>query len=260
MSNVAAFFDIDNTIMRGASIFHLARGLFSRKILSASDLTNYAIAQSKFLVSGSENMNDLARVTENALSFAKGRTVEEMNTLCSEVYDEIMVDKVWPGTVQLAHTHIAAGHEVWLVSAGPIELADIIAQRLGLTGALATVSEIIHGQYTGRLKSEPMHGPQKAIAIRELAAQRGIDLVHSFAYSDSKNDVPLLSAVGNPIAINPDSELREIAIRSGWPVHDFRREHLKNRYARPAGAMTLALVGAAAGLAISAISRNRSMK
>lgn len=257
MSKVAAFFDIDNTIMRGASIFHLARGLFSRKILSAADLTNYAIAQSKFLVSGSENMNDLARITENALSFAKGRTVEEMNALCSEVYDEIMVDKVWPGTVQLAHTHIAAGHEVWLVSAGPIELAEIIAQRLGLTGALATVSEIIHGEYTGRLKSDPMHGPQKAIAIRELAEQRGIDLAHSFAYSDSKNDVPLLSAVGNPIAINPDSELRDIAIRSGWPVHDFRREHLKKRYALPAGAVTLALVGAATGLALSALSKNK---
>lgn len=258
MSNVAAFFDIDNTIMRGASIFHLARGLFSRRILSASDLTNYAIAQSKFLVSGSENMNDLARITENALSFAKGRTVEEMNALCSDVYDEIMVDKVWPGTVQLAHTHIAAGHEVWLVSAGPIELADIIAQRLGLTGAIATVSEIVHGHYTGHLKSEPMHGAQKAIAIRELAETRGIDLAHSFAYSDSKNDVPLLSAVGNPIAINPDSELRDIAIRSGWPVHDFRREHLKKRYALPAGAVGLAFVGAATGLAISALSKNRT--
>mgnify|MGYP006288770893 FL=1 len=146
---------------------------------------------------------------------------------------------------------------MWLVSAGPIELAEIIAQRLGLTGAIATVSEIIHGEYTGHLKSEPMHGPQKAIAIRELAEQRGIDLEHSFAYSDSKNDVPLLSAVGNPIAINPDSELRDIAIRSGWPVHDFRREHLKKRYAVPAGAMTLALVGAAAGLAISALTKNK---
>lgn len=258
MGKVAAFFDIDNTIMRGASIFHLARGLFSRKILSATDLTNYAIAQGKFLMAGSENLNDLARITENALSFAQGRTVQEMNELCSEIYDEIMVDKVWPGTVQLAHTHIAAGHEVWLVSAGPIELAEIIAQRLGLTGALATVSEIIHGEYTGRLKSEPMHGEQKAIAIRELAEQRGLDLTECFAYSDSKNDVPLLSAVGNPIAINPDGELRDIAIRSGWPVHDFRREHLKKRYALPAGAVTLALVGAATGLAISALTKNKS--
>lgn len=258
MSGVAAFFDIDNTIMRGASIYHLARGLFSRKILSATDLTNYAIAQGKFLMSGSENMNDLARITENALSFAQGRTVQEMNELCNEIYDEIMVDKVWPGTVQLAHTHIAAGHEVWLVSAGPIELAHIIAQRLGLTGALATVSEVIHGEYTGKLKSAPMHGEQKSIAIRELAEQRGIDLAHSFAYSDSKNDVPLLSAVGNPIAINPDSELREIAIRSGWPVHDFRREHLKKRYVMPAGAVSLALIGAATGLVISALSKNKT--
>jgi HAD superfamily hydrolase (TIGR01490 family) len=256
--NIAAFFDIDNTIMRGASIYHLARGLFARKILSATDLANFAITQGKFLASGSENLNDMAKVTESALAFAKGRTEVEVKALSEEIYDDIMADKVWPGTVQLAHTHRAAGHQVWLVSAAPIELANIIAEKLGLTGAVATVSEIVHGEYTGKLKSAPMHGPQKAQAVLDLAEQHGIDLTHSFAYSDSSNDIPLLSTVGNPTAVNPDSALRQHASLNNWPIHDFRRQHMVKRYGLPAGATAIALVGAGAGLAIAATRRSRA--
>jgi len=255
---IGAFFDIDNTIMRGASIYHLARGLFARKILSATDLANFAFAQGKFLTYGSENLADMARITENALSFVTGRSVEEVTGLSEEIYDEIMADKVWPGTVQLAHTHRAAGHQVWLVSAAPIELANIIATRLGLSGAIATVSEVENGVYTGRLKNPPMHGAQKAIAVAKLAAEYELDLAHSFAYSDSSNDIPLLNSVGNPTAINPDSALRSHALESGWPIHDFRRQRLVKRYVVPAGATAIALVGAGAGLAIAASRRSRA--
>jgi HAD superfamily hydrolase (TIGR01490 family) len=255
---IGAFFDIDNTIMRGASIFHLARGLFARKILSATDLANFAFAQGKFLTIGSENLADMARITQDALAFVTGRTSEEVIGLSEEIYDEIMADKVWPGTVQLAHTHRAAGHQVWLVSAAPIELANIIATRLGLSGAVATVSEIENGVYTGRLKNPPMHGEQKAIAVAKLASEHGLDLVHSFAYSDSSNDIPLLNSVGNPTAINPDSTLRSHAIENGWPVHDFRRQRLVKRYGVPVGATAIALVGAGAGLALAASRRSRA--
>jgi len=255
---IGAFFDIDNTIMRGASIFHLARGLFARKILSATDLANFAFAQGKFLTIGSENLADMARITQDALAFVAGRTSEEVIGLSEEIYDEIMADKVWPGTVQLAHTHRAAGHQVWLVSAAPIELANIIATRLGLSGAVATVSEIENGVYTGRLKNPPMHGEQKAIAVAKLASEHGLDLVHSFAYSDSSNDIPLLNSVGNPTAINPDSTLRSHAVENGWPVHDFRRQRLVKRYGVPVGATAIALVGAGAGLALAASRRSRA--
>ena len=256
--NIGAFFDIDNTIMRGASIYHLARGLFARKILSATDLANFAIAQGKFLTYGSENLSDMARITENALSFVTGRSVAEVTALSEEIFDEIMADKIWPGTVQLAHTHRAAGHQVWLVSAAPIELANIIASKLGLSGAIATVSEIENGIYTGKLKNPPMHGEQKALAVSHLAQEKGIDLEHSFAYSDSSNDIPLLSSVGNPTAINPDSTLRNHAAANSWPVHDFRRQRLVKRYGIPAGATVIALVGAGAGIAIAATRRSRA--
>lgn len=256
--NIGAFFDIDNTIMRGASIYHLARGLFARKILSATDLANFAIAQGKFLTYGSENLSDMARITENALSFVTGRSVQEVTSLSEEIFDEIMADKIWPGTVQLAHMHRAAGHQVWLVSAAPIELANIIATKLGLSGAIATVSEIENGIYTGKLKNPPMHGEQKALAVTHLAKEHKINLDHSFAYSDSSNDIPLLNSVGNPTAVNPDSALRNHASVNNWPVHDFRRQRLVKRYGIPAGATAIALVGAGAGLAIAASRRSRS--
>jgi HAD superfamily hydrolase (TIGR01490 family) len=256
--NIGAFFDIDNTIMRGASIFHLARGLFARKFLSATDLANFAIAQGKFLTYGSENLADMARITENALSFVTGRSVEQVTALSEEIFDEIMADKIWPGTVQLAQIHLAAGHQVWLVSAAPIELANIIATKLGLSGAIATVSEIENGKYTGKLKNPPMHGEQKALAVSQLAEEKGINLDHSFAYSDSSNDIPLLSSVGNPTAINPDSTLRNHANSHNWPIHDFRRQRLVKRYGIPVGATAIALVGAGAGLAIAATRRSRA--
>ncbi len=258
-SKVGAFFDIDNTIMRGASIYHLARGLFSRKILSAGDLRNYAIAQGKFLIAGSENLADMARITESALSFVAGRDVEEVRALADEIYHEIMEAKIWPGTVELAQTHLSAGHQVWLVSAAPIELAELIANKLGLTGAVATISEIVDGKYTGKLISKPMHGAEKAQAVLRLANENDLDLPNCFAYSDSKNDIPLLSEVGHPTAVNPDSELRAYAKLKNWPIHDYRRERLIKRYVIPAGTTAVALIGAGAGLAVANKRKNKKL-
>jgi phosphoserine phosphatase len=114
------------------------------------------------------------------------------------------------------------GRKVWLVTATPVEVAAVIADRLGLTGALGTVGEIEDGAYTGRLVGDILHGPAKAVAVEELAARQGLDLARCWAYSDSYNDVPLLTLVGNPVAINPDARLRRHAREKNWPVYDFR--------------------------------------
>jgi HAD superfamily hydrolase (TIGR01490 family) len=257
---IVAFFDIDNTIMRGASIFHLARGLFSRKFLTVSDITKYGAAQGKFLLAGKENIQDMARITENALAFVAGRNVSEVMALADEIYDENMESKVWPGTIELARGHLASGHQVWLVSAAPIELADLIARKLGFTGALATVSEVVEGTYTGKLVSKPMHGPEKAAAIERLAISMEIDLANCFAYSDSINDIPLLTKVGNPRAVNPDSHLRNFAKLANWPIHDYRRQRIVKRYVIPAGITTLALVGTRAGLAINSSRKSENSR
>ncbi len=235
----AAFFDVDNTVMQGASIFHLARGLHRREFFTTRDILGAAWKQMYFRIVGVEDPEHVAEARNSALSFIAGHTVAELEALGEEIFDEGMAHRIWPGTRALAQLHLDEGQRVWLVTAAPIEIARIIARRLGLTGALGTVSEHEDGVYTGRLVGDLLHGPAKAEAIKALAAREGLDLARCSAYSDSVNDLPMLSLVGDPCAINPDARLRAHARREGWRVRDYRT----GRKAARAGL----LVGAAAG-------------
>ena len=217
----AAFFDVDNTMMQGASVFHFARGLAARKFFTTGDLVRFAVRQVKFRVGG-EDLIDASDAREEALSFVAGRSVAQIVTLGEEIYDELMADKIYPGTRALAQRHLDAGQRVWLVTATPVELAQIIGRRLGLTGALGTVAATEDGIYTGRLVGELLHGKAKAAAVRALAAREGLDLRRCTAYSDSVNDVPMLSVVGTAVAVNPDGQLRDIARRRRWQIYDYR--------------------------------------
>ena len=244
----AAFFDVDNTMMVGASIFHFARGLAARKFFTTSDLAGFAWQQVKFRVGGRET--DVSGHRDTALSFVAGRPVSEIVDLGEEIYDELMADRIWAGTRALAQMHLDAGQRVWLVTATPVELAQIIARRLGLTGALGTVAESVDGHFTGRLVGEILHGPAKAHAVRALAVAEGLDLRRCTAYSDSVNDVPMLSAVGTAVAVNPDSELRDVAKNRGWQIRDFRTGRKAARIGVPSVLGAGALAGAvAAGMA-----------
>jgi HAD superfamily hydrolase (TIGR01490 family) len=245
-----AFFDVDNTMMVGASIFHFARGLAARKYFSTADLAGFAWQQVKFRIGGRETPDGIATSREQALSFVAGRSVAELITLGEEIYDDLMADKIWSGTRALAQMHIDAGQRVWLVTATPVELAQIIARRLGLTGALGTVAESVDGIYTGRLVGEMLHGKAKAHAVRALAAKEGLDLRRCTAYSDSANDVPMLSVVGTAVAVNPDQGLRDTARKRGWEIRDFRTGRKAARIGVPSVLGAGALAGAvAAGLA-----------
>lgn len=246
----AAFFDVDNTMMVGASIFHFARGLAARKFFTTADLAGFAWQQLKFRVGGRETSYSTTTGRDTALSFVAGRAVEEIVELGEEIYDELMADRIWTGTRALAQMHLDAGQRVWLVTATPVELALIIARRLGLTGALGTVAESVDGHYTGRLVGDILHGPAKAHAVRALAVSEGLDLRRCTAYSDSVNDVPMLSAVGAAVAVNPDSELRDVAKDRGWQIRDFRTGRRAARIGVPSVLGAGAVAGAvAAGLA-----------
>jgi HAD superfamily hydrolase (TIGR01490 family) len=246
----AAFFDLDNTMMRGASIYYFARGLAARKLFSARDLARFAWGQVSFRLSG-EKKDHMDAAREAALTFVAGHKVAEIAALGEEIYDELMADRIWEGTRNLAQRHLDAGQRVWLVTATPADLAEIIAVRLGFTGALGTVAESVDGTYTGRLVGEMLHGPAKAAAITALANREGLDLSRCSAYSDSFNDLPMLSLVGYPNAVNPDSELRTHARREGWPVHDFRTGRRATMIALPVAAGAGAIAGGvAAGAAI----------
>ncbi|MGH3826737.1 MAG: HAD family hydrolase [Pseudonocardiaceae bacterium] len=219
----AAFFDVDNTMMRGASIFYFAQGLAARNFLPSGALASFAWQQLKFRMAGKElSLAKIHTSREQALSFVAGRSNQQFVELGEDIYDELMADRIWSGTLALAQRHLAAGQRVWLVTATPVELATIIARRLGLTGALGTVAETVDGVYTGRLVGEILHGAAKARAIRELASREGLDLQRCTAYSDSANDIPMLSVVGTAVAVNPDPDLRETARTRGWEIRDFR--------------------------------------
>ena len=246
-STAAAFFDVDNTIMKGSSLYHVAVGLARHNFFTPREIVGFGIKQLKFVTSGSEDLEDMASVTQAALSFVEGRKVDDLAALGEVIFDEVMVDKLIPGTLALAQGHLDAGQQVWLVTATPVELASVLARRLGLTGALGTVSEIRDGRYTGRLVGPPLHGLAKAEAVRALAEREGLDLSLCSAYSDSINDVPMLSEVGFPVAVNPDPELRAHARSLDWRIRDFRRRAHLRPYVKPVAA---GAAGIAAGLAV----------
>jgi HAD superfamily hydrolase (TIGR01490 family) len=245
----AAFFDVDNTMLRGASIYWLARGLAARDYFSTGDIARFAWSQLKFRVLASEDPDDVSKAREDALAFVKGWPVEKLEALCQEIFDELMAERIWSGTHALAQLHLAAGQRVWLVTAAPVELGRVIAHNLGLTGALGTVAEIKDGKYTGRLVGDLLHGPAKAGAITELAELHGLDLSQCTAYSDSINDVPMLSTVGYGVAVNPDAKLRREARRRGWDVRDFRTARKAAKIAVPAALGVGVVLGAAVATA-----------
>jgi HAD superfamily hydrolase (TIGR01490 family) len=256
ISKAAAFFDVDNTIMRGASLFHFASGLAKMKYFSGREIFGFGVKQVKFVLSGSEDPEDVAAATEAALAFVQGRQVSELIRLGEIVFDQGMVDKLIPGSLALAQKHLDAGEEVWLVTATPVELAQLLARRLGLTGALGTVSETHNGVYTGRLDGYPLHGLAKAEAVRALAVSEGLDLELCSAYSDSSNDIPMLSTVGHATAVNPDSQLRAYAKEMNWDIADFRRRAQIREYAVPASSAASGIAfGLAAGYLLGRVAR-----
>ncbi|MFG2103086.1 HAD family hydrolase [Micromonospora echinaurantiaca] len=247
----AAFFDVDNTMMQGASIYWFARGLAARKYFTTSDLVRFAWQQLRFRLLATEHAGDMSQAKEAALAFIEGWRVEDVERLTEEIFDELMAPRIWSGTRRLAQRHLDAGERVWLVSAAPVEIGRVIAARLGLTGAIGTVAEIVDGAYTGRLVGDLMHGPAKAEAIAQLAAVEGLDLSRCAAYSDSSNDLPMLSAVGRAVAVNPDGTLLRQARQQGWEVRDFRTGRRAVKIAVPSTAAAGLVAGAVtAGLAL----------
>ena len=238
----AAFFDVDNTIMQGASIFHFARGLHRRKFFTTRDILGAIWQQMYFRVAGVEDPEHIAKARSSALAFIAGHKVSELKEIGEEIFDENMAERIWPGTRAIAQQHLDRGERVWLVTAAPIEIANVIARRLGLTGALGTVAEHIDGVYTGELVGEMLHGEGKAFAVRSIADREGLDLERCSAYSDSSNDLPMLELVGHPCAVNPDAKLRAHAKAKGWRIRDYRT-------GRKVTVMSAKVVGAGATIA-----------
>jgi HAD superfamily hydrolase (TIGR01490 family) len=257
VTHAAAFFDVDNTLLQGASVYHLARGLYRRKFFTTAEIARKAVNQLRFRLQG-ETPESVANARSSALAFIAGHRVAEVQILVEEIFDELMADRIWPGTKALAQQHLDAGERVWLVTAAPVEVARVLVRRLGLTGALGTIAETRDGVYTGALVGDILHGSAKAEAVRALASHAGLDLASCAAYSDSVNDLPMLELVGNPVAVNPDNKLRRHAQVAGWRVLDYRvGRRAARRALLTAGASGVTLGAVSAAVAIRGCVRSR---
>lgn len=252
----AAFFDLDKTLVPGSSLFLLARGMYQRDYYRVRDMAGFAWNQVMFRLVGSEREQGIEQSKQAALEFVKGKHRDEFAALGNEIVEEQILPRVYPDIAQVIRQHVEAGHETYLVTAAPIELARVVADSLNMTGALATQSEFDDaGRYTGRLAGDILHGPEKAKAVQMLAQERGIDLAESHAYSDSTNDLPLLESVGHPHAVNPDHGLRRIARTRGWPIHELRARRRALLIGIPSAVVAAGLF--AGGVAVGAWLANR---
>ena len=230
----AAFFDVDNTLVRGSTLYFLGRGMYQRGYFTKADISRFVVANLRFRMTGTEKKEVIDRFQKAATDFVGGHQVSDILKLGEEIYDEYVSPKLWERTCEIARQHLTRGEDVWLVTAAPQDMANIIANRLGLTGAIGSKVIINDGIYTGELDGKLLHGTEKAVAIQKLAQERGYELKDCHSYSDSHNDIPLLTAVGHPSVINPDALLRIRALAEGWPIHDFRRARFLNRLLGPA--------------------------
>ncbi|CAN5278557.1 hypothetical protein BH11ACT4_BH11ACT4_20080 [soil metagenome] len=214
---IVAFFDVDNTLMRGASVYYVGREAFRRGLISWRDIALFGWHQFRFLAVG-ENREHLATAKDRALGLVGGHTEDALIKLAEDIYDRYFAPKLWPETVDLTREHLAKGHEVWLITATPQLVAQVIADRLGLTGAIGTRVQALDGVFTGALDGHVIHGAEKAAVAERFAEDLGADLADCWAYSDSSNDIPLLSLVGNRVVVNPDAKLLAHARAENWTV------------------------------------------
>ena len=227
-----AFFDLDNTLVRGSSLFHFGRFAVTRGFLSRRELLRFARAEAELAIRRTEPDGAPASVAARVLSLVRGQRADGLADLAREFARLHLTDRCVPAVVGELRMFQEVGLDTWLVTASPQELADAIRHELGMTGAIGTVSEIVDGRYTGRLAGPINHGPAKAHLVAQLAAREGVDLAHSWAYSDSINDLPLLASVQVPIVVNPNRHLAAVAAKNDWRVIRARKAE-RTRRAEP---------------------------
>jgi len=215
----AAFFDLDRTLLRRSSALALAPAFRRRGIITRRMMVEAAAWQVLFMLRGASH-EAVRRAAEDGLLLLRGHTPEEMRDLVAESMETVLRPLVYAQSLDLVKRHRDRGEPVYIVSATLQEIVQAMADDFGFDGALGTVCEVVDGKYTGKA-IRALHARAKADCIRSLAASNDWDLAASTAYSDSHTDLAFLEAVGHPVAVNPDAELRRIAAERGWPVVDF---------------------------------------
>lgn len=243
----AAFFDLDKTLMAGSSGLHWARAARSAGLLSRRKMARYGWQNVKFRLRGStDTATDQVKI--EVADMIRGRRVVDFQRMTPKVLAGVL-PRLYPQMLDTAYAHQDAGRPVYIVTAASQEMAAMMAHVLSFDGAIGARSEIVDGVYTGRAGGPFTYREGKASEIRRMAAEEGYDLAVSYAYSDSESDLPMLRAVGHPVAVNPDAALGRVARQEGWEV--IRFEQLGRRLKAGAALGLVGLVGTARRTAAS---------
>ncbi len=251
-STGAAFFDLDKTIIAKSSTLAFGRPLYKAGFLNRRALLKVGIAQLVYVMFGADH-DQLEKARQEMTALTTGWDQREIEELVTETMDEIVTPLVYAEALALIDEHRRAGRKVIIISSSPFEVVKPLGTHLGVDEVIATRSQVgPDGKYTGELEFYAYAGG-KAEAIRMMADRDGISLADSYAYSDSATDAPMLEAVGHPVVVNPDKELRELAEKRDWQVMYFAKPvSLRTRIAelpkpdpKISGAAAAGVVGAA---------------
>jgi HAD superfamily hydrolase (TIGR01490 family) len=244
----AAFFDLDKTVIARASMVAFGRPLYRAGLISRWIVLRALYGQLVYLYLGADEQR-MARMRESVLRLTKGWDQAHVSRIVRETLEEVIEPIVYDEALELIRDHQAAGRRVFIVSASPEEIVAPLARYLGVDDVIATRSRLDdEGRYSGEVEFYA-YGPHKADAMRDVSERDSIDLAASYAYSDSATDVPMLEAVGHPVAVNPDRELLRVARGRDWEVRLFEhRVRLRDRVPMPPPGPTAAVGGSLAAV------------
>lgn len=249
----AAFFDLDRTLISGSSTFVFGVAAWRAGLVDASAFRRDALSAVLFKVRGDIGGDTAGNLRQRILGAIEGVERDSLVALNAAILPKL-IGRVRPESRRLIELHRRLGRATYIVSASPIELVAPLATALGMSDGIGTRAEVVDGRYTGRLVGPFCYGHGKVEAITDLARWEGLDLGQCYAYSDSISDLPMLQAVGHPVAVNPDSHLASEARRNGWPIVVFseRTKTVVRRTASGLGAAALAGASFAGGWQLSA--------
>jgi HAD superfamily hydrolase (TIGR01490 family) len=249
VTRAAAFFDLDKTVIAKSSTLAFGRPFFQGGLINRRSALKTAYAQFVFSLAGAD-AEQMERLRAQVSAMCTGWDVATVHDIVRETLHEIVDPLVYAEAADLIEEHRAAGREIVIVSSSGAEVVEPIGALLGADRVVATRMVIDGGRYTGEIEYYA-YGENKAAALREVAAQGGYDLADCYAYSDSITDLPMLSAVGHPTAVNPDRALRKAALVRGWPVRQFTRPvPMRARFAAPPAPV---VTGAAMGMGAAVV-------
>ncbi|WP_116449618.1 HAD family hydrolase [Blastococcus litoris] len=261
MTRAAAFFDLDKTVIAKSSALAFGRPFFNGGLINRRAVLKTAYAQLVFSVAGAD-AQQMERLRTQLTAMVTGWDAATVHDIVEETLHEIVDPLVYAEAADLIEEHRAAGREIVIVSSSGAEMVTPIGEMLGVDRVVATRMVVADGRYTGEIEFYA-YGENKAEAMRRVAAEGGYDLADCYAYSDSITDLPMLSAVGHPTAVNPDRGLRKVALERGWPVLQFTRPvSMRARFsAPPAPVVTGAAVGVgAAVVGLAWYARHRALR